>query len=245
VPVFGTLADRWFFEGDDMFYVPADRVIRIDQPFKVPEHTVMPSRLLEHFIARASHHWIMDFCICRESRQCEDYPIDLGCLFLGAAALGINPKLGRRVTSREAMAHARRSRDAGLVHLIGRNKLDTIWLGTGPGERLLTVCSCCPCCCVCRVLPQLASRISARYTPMAGVSVVVSDRCVGCGTCTRDVCFVDAIRMGSGHAVITEDCRGCGRCVDACPNGAIDLSVDPVDFVEASIVRVSAAVDVC
>lgn len=26
--------------------------------------------------------WIMDTCICRDSEQCEDYPIDMGCLFL-------------------------------------------------------------------------------------------------------------------------------------------------------------------
>jgi ferredoxin len=241
----GALADRWFFKGDDMFYVPADKVIQIDQPLEPPEQAVMPSHLLAHFIAKASHRWIMDFCICRESKHCEDYPIDLGCLFLGEAALGINPMLGRLVSRQEAMAHARRGHDAGLVHLIGRNKLDTIWLGTGPGERLLTVCSCCPCCCVCRVLPHLAPQISARYTRMAGVSVGVGDGCVGCGTCTKNVCFVDAIRMGGNHAVITDDCMGCGRCVDACPNGAIELSVDQAHFVEGSIARVSTAVDVC
>jgi hypothetical protein len=77
----------------------------------------------------------MNSCICREAERCEDYPIDLGCLFLGEAALGINPQLGRRVTKEKALQHVRRCREAGLVHLIGRNKLDTMWLGVGPGDR--------------------------------------------------------------------------------------------------------------
>jgi hypothetical protein len=90
----------------------------------------------------------MNTCLCRDAKQCKDYPIDLGCLFLGEAALGINPRLGRGVTKREALEHIRRCREAGLVHLIGRNKLDTVWLGVGPGDKLLTICHCCPCCCL-------------------------------------------------------------------------------------------------
>lgn len=244
LPVLGRIVDRWFFEGDDLIYLPSDKVIQVNQPLDMPEQVVLPSHVVEHFIDKASYHWIMNSCICRDARQCEDYPIDLGCLFLGEAALGIDPRLGRRVTRQEALAHARRCRDAGLVHLIGRNKLDTVWLGVGPGERLLTVCNCCPCCCVCQVLPQLAPQISARFTRMPGVSVDVSDRCVGCGTCTDNVCFVDAIHKDSDRAVIGDACRGCGRCVSVCPSGAIELSVDPSQFVDASIARVSTAVDV-
>ena len=57
-----------------------------------------------------------------------------------------------------------RCRDAGLVHMVGRTKADSIWLGAGPGSKLLTICHCCPCCCVMRVLPDLAPAISARIT---------------------------------------------------------------------------------
>lgn len=244
VPVLGRILDRWLFEGDDLLYLPREQVIQVNQPVDLPGEMVLPSQVVEHFIQKANYHWIMNACICRDARGCEDYPIDLGCLFLGQAALGINPRLGRRVTKEEALEHVRRCREAGLVHLIGRNKLDTIWLGVGPGDKLLTVCNCCPCCCLWRVLPYVAPRISAKITRMPGVSVTVSDRCAGCGTCTRDGCFVDAIQLVDGRAVIGDTCRGCGRCVSLCPQEAIEISIEYGQFVAQSIARISPLVDV-
>ena len=70
------------------------------------------------------------------------------------------------------------------------------------------------------------------------------DKCVGCGACTQDVCFVDAIRLVDGHAVIDDACRGCGRCVDVCPEEAIEMSIEYGDFVERSIDRIAPLVDV-
>jgi len=77
----------------------------------------------------------MDWCICRKSTKCEDYPIELGCLFLGEATLKIDPRLGHRATKQEALEHVQKCRDAGLVHLIGRNKLDSVWLNAQPGNN--------------------------------------------------------------------------------------------------------------
>jgi ferredoxin len=176
--------------------------------------------------------------------HCRDYPRDLGCLFLGAAARDIHPGLGRPASKDEALAHAKKCREAGLVHLIGRNKLDTVWLGVGPGERLLTICNCCPCCCLWRVLPYVAPHIGAKISRMPGVSVTVSERCVGCGTCTQGVCFVDAIQLVDGRAVISDACRGCGRCADVCPQQAIEISVESSQFVADAIARITPLVDV-
>jgi ferredoxin len=247
VPIIGEILDRWLFEGDDLMVLPKDQAIEtieINRSLDRPGETVLPSEVVEHFIEQASVHWVMDVCICRDANRCEDYPIDLGCLFLGEAALGINPQLGRRVTKEEALAHVRRCREAGLVHLVGRNKLDTVWLGVGPGDRLLTVCNCCPCCCLWRVLPHVAPRISAKVTRMPGVTVTVNGRCVGCGVCTEDVCFVDAIHLVDGRAAISDECRGCGRCVDVCPQEAIEIKIDSGQFVGKAIGRISPLVDV-
>ena len=244
VPVLGRILDRWLFEGDDLIYLPKDRVIQINHSLDLPDETVLPSEVVEYFIEKANYHWIMNSCLCRDAMQCEDYPIDLGCLFLGEAVLGINPQLGRPVTKEEALEHVRRCREAGLVHLIGRNKLDTIWLGVGPGNKLLTVCHCCPCCCLWRVLPYVAPRISAKVTRMPGVTVAVGDRCVGCGTCTRDVCFVDAIHVVDHRAVIGDACRGCGRCASVCPQAAIEISIEYGEFVVKAIARISRLVTV-
>ncbi len=242
LPYLGSLVDRTLFLGDDMIYLPSSRTIQVNEA--IPKHSdmVVPSQVVEHFIEHAEVHWIMHSCICRAAAGCKDYPTDLGCLFLGEAALDINPKLGRRVTKSEASQHVARCREAGLVHLIGRNKLDTVWLGVGPGRRLLTVCNCCPCCCVWRVLPHVNAEIGAKVSRMPGVTVSVGELCIGCGSCL-DTCFVDAIRWVDDRAVITESCRGCGRCIEICPQGAIELRVNADRFVERTIARIAPLVD--
>ena len=244
VPVLGNVIDQALFGGDHLICLPKDGVIAINEPIAPPEEMVLPSQIVEHFIEQANTHWIMNACICRDGNHCQDYPTDLGCLFLGEAAAGINPKLGRPVSKTEALNHVQRCREAGLVHMIGRNKLDSVWLGVGPGDRLLTICNCCPCCCLWGILPQLAPQVGKKYKRMSGVSVQVSERCVGCGTCTQGVCFVDAIHLVKGRAEISDDCRGCGRCVDVCPERAIELTVEHGRFVEQSIAALEPLVDV-
>ena len=245
LPVVGRLLDRWLFAGDDIIYLPRDRLVAVQKSVDLPSQTVLPSRVVEHFVEQAGFHWIMNFCICRSAEGCQDYPIELGCLFLGEAARGINPKLGRPVTKEEALAHVRRCSDAGLVHLIGRNKLDTVWLGIGPGRQLMTVCHCCPCCCLWRILPAVSPEIAAKVARMPGVMVQVNrDACTGCGACVRSICFVNAISMVEEHAHISEACRGCGRCVDVCPQGAIEITIADDQSVEKSVERLSTRVDV-
>lgn len=245
LPLVGKLVEEKFFKGDDLICLPRDKVIRVDRSLEVQDEVVLPSQVVEHFISEANYLWIMDFCICRASMKCKDYPIELGCLFMGEAVLGINPKLGRRVTREEAREHARRCREAGLVHIVGKNKLDTWWLGIGPGEKLFTVCNCCPCCCITRGLPYTDRRLSAKLSRMPGVTVTVSDRCTGCGECAvKGVCFVNAIRMQSGRPVISGECRACGRCASVCPADAIEVSVEGEASVQTTVARLSQIVDV-
>jgi ferredoxin len=249
VPLIGRLVDKMLFEGDDIMYLPKDNIaqktIQIGQKLDRPEEITLPSQVVHHFIENANYHWIMNFCICRDASQCEDYPIDYGCLFMGEAVKGINPELGRLVTKEEAHEYVRKCREVGLVHLIGRNKLDASWLGVSPGDKLLTVCNCCPCCCLWKMLPDLNPEIGRKITKMPGVDVRVTDDCIGCGTCTEEnICFVNAISLIDGKAVISAECRGCGRCVEVCPNGAIELTIDSEEFIEDSIGRVSSLVDI-
>jgi UDP-glucose 4-epimerase len=94
------------------------------------------------------------------------------------------------------------------------------------------------------VLPELDPAIGHKVHRMPTVEVRVTDRCVGCGLCTADVCFVDAIRLQDGRAVIDDACRGCGRCLQVCPQRAIELVYDPSSSVESTVQRLASLVDV-
>ncbi|NLG48956.1 MAG: 4Fe-4S binding protein [Chloroflexi bacterium] len=245
LPLIGHIVERLLFKGDQSFFLPKDNVIQIQEDIPLPESTVLPSEVVDHFIEQASHCWIMNACLCRQSNQCKDYPIELGCLFLGEAVLGINPKLGRLVSKEEAHEHVRRCREAGLVHMIGRNKIDTVWLGIGPGDKLMTICNCCPCCCLWNTLPHMHPSISERFSRMPGVRVQVTEQCVGCGACLDEVCFVQAIHLENGLVVIDDNsCRGCGRCVEVCPQHAIEITLADPRFAEQTITHLAALVDI-
>ncbi len=243
IPLVGNIIDDAFFENDDMIYLPMDKNITIQREVKIhrPSEIVLPSQVVEYFIERSEHFWIMDHCICRESTGCEDYPRDIGCLFLGEATKDINPLMGRSVTKKEAFEHVDKARKAGLVHLIGRNKLDPVWLGVGPDDKFLTICNCCSCCCLWRMIPDLSPDISAKIKRMPGVSVSIDPRCVGCGKCA-DICFVDAIEIIDGKATVSDECRGCSRCVYVCSEKAIKLTTEEIN-VDDFISRIESTVD--
>jgi len=112
---FGKLVNRFLFEGDDVIYLPKDNLIRIHQPIAQPEELVLPSEIAAHFIEEANHLFIMDKCLCRQADGCTDYPIGIGCLFMGEAVHKINPKLGHHATREEAHAYLMRAREVGVV----------------------------------------------------------------------------------------------------------------------------------
>ena len=152
--------------------------------------------MIEHFLRRSRYIFIMNSCMCRDANHCSHYPHELGCIFLGAGVPRIPSKMGRRATADEAIEHMRKAREKGLVHLIGRNKIDSVWLNTGPKEDLLSICNCCECCCLWKMMPQLSNSIGSGVMRMPGVVVSVTEACTGCGRCVKDdVCFVGALSI--------------------------------------------------
>ena len=246
-PLIGKLFDYLFFHKDEIIFLPQNKVVQLNQKIendKSSENLVLPTKIVEHFIKQANYHWIMNFCFCRDADTCKNYPIELGCLFLGKAVLGINPKLGKLVSKEDALEHIVKCQETGLVHLIGRNKLDQMWLNVRPGNQLLTICNCCPCCCLWKMLPDLEVHISGKITKMPGVSICINDLCIGCGECAQGICFVDAIKIKNDRAKHSENCRGCGRCFTICPQNAIEFEINNnVDFIKESINKISPLVD--
>jgi ferredoxin len=242
-PILSRIIEWRYFRGDEVYYVPTNRSIEINQTVDDHDNVVLPSEVVDHFIRESKYHWIMNRCICRDGSDCKDYPKDLGCIFLGEAATKMGHEIGRLVDVNEALEHAQRCRELGLIHLIGRNRLDTVAWEAGPYGKLLTICNCCPCCCLWRVLPSIPDRMSSKITGMPGISVTVTDNCIGCGTCTEDVCFVNAISLENDHAVISIDCRKCGRCISVCPENAIQLEIENNEFIHHTIRQISTLVD--
>ncbi len=96
IPILGSFVENFAFgEEDELIYLPKKEVVDVNEYVEPPESMALPSQVVEHFIREADFHWKMDFCICRKSNQCEDYPIDYGCLFLGEAAKDISPEYGK------------------------------------------------------------------------------------------------------------------------------------------------------
>jgi ferredoxin len=249
-PLFGGMMDKAFFDGDDIYVLPKESALKVrDIPLDIPmperEDLVLPSEVIRHFIERSRYHFIMNYCICRTSSHCQDYPRELGCLFLGRAVLNIDPRLGRLVSREEALAHLDRCEEAGLVHLIGRNKIDSMWTSGKPKEDLMTICNCCPCCCLWKMIPQLDPGISVKMRRLPGVSLSVdADRCNACGLCVEG-CYVHAMTISGGKAVIDQDlCKGCARCAHSCPERAITLHMEDPDYIVGTVRTLSGLVDV-
>lgn len=243
IPAFNRWVEKNFFEGDHIITLPRKSELQINKELGDPDQMVLPLELLDYIIDKMEHHVIMNFCICRRSMGCKDYPIDYGCLFMGEPTLGINPEWGRRVTKQEAKDYMRKAEEKGFIHFIGRSKLDTKWLGIGPGDKLMTVCSCCPCCCITRGMVYADESLSSKVVKAPGLKVFITDECTACGKCTDKICFTEAISLDGDRAVIDDrKCRGCGRCVRVCPQKAIKITIDKDVFMKESVKQLKNAV---
>lgn len=256
VPMVGALTEAMFFKDDLMFVLPKDdvfieakkraRTISMDIEVQKAD-VVVPSKVIDELIDRSRYVFKLNRCPCRDANGCKDYPIEYGCIFLGRGADKIPKHLGKMLTAEEAKAHMKRCREAGLVHLIGRNKIDSVVFSQGPKEELLSICSCCPCCCLWKMVPDLNQRIASSLEKMPGIEIVAHpDLCRGCSRCVKDsICYVNALSIVDGKVQIDEGlCKGCGRCVEFCKDRAIELRILDDSYIQGSIGRIEPLVDI-
>ena len=201
--------------------------IPINQELEDDGSTVVPKQVVEEMIRRSCHRVILPICLCRVGCRCQDYPMEIGCIFLGEGAKQIDPSIGKAVSVEEALKHMERSIAAGLIPQIGRVDPDPLMLGVKIKDwrRFLTLCFCCTCCCIAmRNMPSWDPDMRGRMHRLEGLSIEVSDDCDGCGKCTRS-CFADAISIDGEKARIGDACKGCGICASVCPQDAIKVGV--------------------
>jgi UDP-glucose 4-epimerase len=210
---------RWMrptFRGDRANFIPVH--VELERPGSV----ALPGQVVEQLIQESSFRFILHRCLCRSLEPCQHYPQDIGCLFLGEGAREIVSALGREASVEEALAHHRKALALGLIPLVGRLRWDSLWLGVKRADQLLTICHCCDCCCYFRLYRVLPAEVASSLHKLEGLEIQVQEACDGCGLCVEH-CFIKAMTIQDGKAVVGESCRGCSRCATVCPRQAVKV----------------------
>lgn len=214
--------NKILFEDDEIVIIP--NTININRKIEAENSEFLPTEVIKEVIKRSDDIVIMNSCLCRTSADCKDYPHDIGCIFLGPTSKKIPREICKEASVEEALAQVDMADEAGLSHIIGRNKIDSVWMNVRPGHGLLTICHCCPCCCLWKVYPHLHSDINDKLERLDGVEVKFNaDACKHCKKCL-DACMFDALHLKEGEIHINPDeCKGCGLCVNSCKFNAITI----------------------
>ena len=195
------------------------------------EKTVIPLDMIRESLKHVSYIAGMDRCLCRDANDCQDYPHDLGCLFLGEAAkIVVRHDLGRRLTHGEACARVDEAARLGLMGQAVWIEVEQMLWGVPNDlmDHFLEICFCCPCCCITMKLARNATEKERhRFHPSGWTAVADTTKCTGCGECVngRNGCPVEALSFGENGRIRIdqEHCVGCGICRSRCPNDAIRI----------------------
>ena len=217
-------------------YLPVNESITVDG-------NVLPSQVVHDLIESAAIHVIMDKCGCRMLRNCQHYTQNIGCLFMGETALKLPHGVCRRVSKESAHAHAARAMALGLLPMTGKVRIDNFIYMTPDRGKLLSLCFCCDCCCILTSYKHVPGPyLDGIIQPINGLTVEVTDDCVGCGVCIQ-TCAFDAIRIIDGKAVHNSQCRGCGRCERFCPEKAVTITIKNTGYADEVNERIRSYVN--
>jgi UDP-glucose 4-epimerase len=228
----------WNERNVDATYIPVGEAV------EVGEGCVLPYQLIEDLLGRASTLVALEACVCRTGHGCENYPRDVGCLFLGDASADIDPSLARPISVEEARSHIVRARSEGLLPCIVHGSFDST-LFRIDYRRMLAICFCCNCCCAFRAdMRNGPEAYRDRIIRLPGLEVGGAGHCERCGSCV-EACAFGAVTLGPEGPVFAEYCKACGRCTDACPHGNIRITLDPgVETREILLSRIRARTDI-
>lgn len=222
--------------------------IPINKSLGTYENKVIPYKVFEHFINKASNI-VMINCGCRVFNDCQDHDHSLGCIYMGDDTLELllpDMRDGFVATKEQALDRVRKAIDEGLIPLLGRAMGEAAIFGVKDKGHFLSSCFCCTCCCINgKFLSYGPSVNNTMFQRMDGVLIEVDeDKCIGCGKCV-EVCVFGGRELVNGKAKLDLNrCLGCGRCAEVCPTGATTIEIDDVSRVEDVIGHIEAVVDV-
>jgi|BarGraNGADG00312_2_1021985.scaffolds.fasta_scaffold07978_3 ferredoxin len=228
----------WNEKNLDATYVP------IGQTVEVEPGSVLPYQIIEDLVTRASNRFVLSGCLCRTAGHCENYPEQVGCIFLGDAAADISADRGRAVGVEEALEHVARAGELGLLPCIIHSSFDANLLGIDY-RKMLAVCFCCNCCCTFRTdMVGGPEAYRERIIRLPGLVMSTVGECGLCEKCAR-ACSLGALTVDRDGPVFADFCKGCGRCADACPRRNIRIRLDPSVDTEAQLMqRIGARTDI-
>lgn len=195
------------------------------------EKVVLPIDLIKESLKHMKYISGMKTCLCREANDCEDYPVDVACIFMGEPAKTVVENgLAVPLTYEEACARVDLAAKHGLVGQAVWIEVEQMLWGARNDEmdKFLEICFCCPCCCIAmRLARNATAKERHRFQPAGWTAVPDRTKCVGCGLCTEGEhgCPVEAITIGEdGKVVIDQEiCVGCGICKTRCPADVIKI----------------------
>ena len=212
------------------------------------ESKVIPYKVFEHFIEKASNIVLMDYCGCRKFNDCQNHDISLGCLYAGddTFQMKITENRGHTATKAEALERVRKAIDDGLIPLLGRAMGEADGYGVKDTGHFLASCFCCSECCINgKIMTHGPNANLTMFSRIEGISVNVDESvCIGCGKCV-EVCVFRGRELVDGKAKIDQDrCLGCGRCAEVCPTGATTITIDDMSSIDKLIGKIEEYVDV-
>ena len=236
LPVIGKYLYRNSPVGDPearFWIIPVNEVIQRGKSMALPLEVITPLLQKAGSLKRSSA------CVCRTAYECQKYPRDIACIWMGESSKAMPAYWGEEISSEEALAHAKKALAHGLVPSIVYDKTMV---------RLLALCFCCDCCCDIRLGLRLGPRAFwERVLPPPGVTPLVDEKCTLCGECMKEgLCVVKALSLGDERAQIdVGTCVACGRCAAVCPESAIHFHIDPqVNVVEQLLSRIAERTDI-
>ena len=243
LPIIKNFVNLFFIKSFNQVTAIPIRQVYINESINT-QNTILPLSLIDRLVETASYIMVLSECACRSYYG--KGPEDIGCMVLGKAALDIHLSNGRIVNIIEAKTHLRKAAEAGLVANVAHVWIDAVGFGVTSFKNMLFICFCGNNSCLYTdKLNKRCPNLDKAYKKLDGISIVIDESlCSGCGICAGK-CFVSAIQMNNGKAVIGDLCKGCGRCISECPEKAMLLKTDDLDSVFSRLLkRVSEVADI-